>query len=147
MNCALQRTYRLFAFLLLMLAYYVPGLEAQPAPRLTTGLSYQDVITMKGFPLSTDTHETSRITVWNYKTGPVYFKDGKTMVRPKNWDRGHTKVAPVKTAFPKPRTKTALTQRDVDDIISAIPSDKGGVSAKQPPVEVAPDTEAGSSSN
>jgi hypothetical protein len=130
-----------------MMVYLVPGLEAQPAQRLTTGLSYQDVITIKGFPLSTDTHETSRITVWNYKTGPVYFKDGKTMVRPKDWDRGHLKAAPVKTPLPKPRAKTSLTQRDVDDIISAIPSDKGGVAAKQPPVDVAPDTESGSSSN
>jgi hypothetical protein len=134
-------------FLLSLLLSMSSVVHAGPSPKVMTGLSFNEVVKIKGFPISTDTHETSRIVVWNFKHGPIYFKDGKTVPRPKNWNQGQIKPKQnSSTVLNRPISKKSnLSQTDVDEIISAIPNDKGGPA--KPNQDVAPDSDAASSSN
>ena len=140
---------KIIKILLLVLILAIVSAEktiAERGSRLATGLTFNEVIKVKGFPLSSDTHETSRLVIWSYKNSTVFFKDGRTTSKPQNWKPvANPQTKPVTLDLAKTKVKSSLTQTDVDEILSAIPNDKGG--GRNAPESIAPDISEGTGSS
>jgi len=115
-----------FSIILCLIVFFAGAtpLFADPSMTIPGGLTQDAVQRIKGAPLSTDVQETSRVIVWIYKDGPVYFRDGRTV----GLHASHSKRMNRNDLSSKKRFASAqkqkLSQADVDDIISAIPNDK-----------------------
>ena len=110
----------------LHLAHARPTRMISVPMNVPVGLTQPEVAKQFGDPLSTDVHETSRINIWYYKNGPIYFRDGKTIfVEPKKPEVNNQNIK-TQTHAVIPDRKGKLSQADVDAILSAIPNDKPG---------------------
>ena len=96
-------------------------------PRLVSvGMSPSEVIKLRGAPLEKDEHETSRKIIWKYKDGVVVFLNGKIInTKGKTNNKSSTNQPVVKKPRAKKGTGEELSQKEVDDIIAAIPNDTG----------------------
>jgi hypothetical protein len=99
---------------------------AQLPGLISVGMSPSDVIKLRGAPLEKDEHETSRKIIWKYKDGVVVFLNGKVVnTKSKSYKKTYNNQPIVKKSRAKKGTGEELSQKEVDDIIAAIPNDTG----------------------
>lgn len=121
----------------------LPAFAELTQARLKAGMSFNEVIAVKGAPLEKDEHETSRVAIWRYKDESVRFYDGKleiaspivavpVVAQPKS--EKAVVAAPSKGVSSKKRDK--ISQKVVDEIFDALPND---TSPAQPASPVMPE--------
>jgi hypothetical protein len=101
------------------------------AQSVKTGMTFSDVAKLKGQPLNTDEHETSRKVIWTYKDLKVVFKDGKVIgpgSHKISTDKKQTKDSGLiksknKKELARKGTGELLGQTEVDEIIASIPNE------------------------
>lgn len=99
---------------------------AQLPGMISVGMSPADVIKLRGAPIDKDEHETSRKIIWRYKDGVVVFKNGKVIkTKDESVNKVLNKDSVIKKSSAKKGTGEDLSQKEVDDIIAAIPNDTG----------------------
>ena len=101
---------------------------------LRPGMTFNEVVKIKGAPIEKDEHEVSRIILWKYKGDTLKFYEGKLQVSSPN--HGMRPMLPPEAELPKPIEKVAtvkkvkpksekpeMEQKAVDELIDALPNE------------------------
>lgn len=99
----------------------LPSYAATP-PVVVNGMDFNQVLKLRGQPLEKDFHEARRIVLWRYADTTLTFHDGKLVRQGAPLKRPNTPSQPKRAAVPK-KIQHKISQKDVDDIISAIPNE------------------------
>lgn len=126
-------------FLLLMLQQTITVFSsyADLPNGVIPGMDMVAVQKRKGQPLEKLENEVTRIIIWRYKDGIAKFYDGK-IIQEDNLDNikyKRTYVTPKNLPNKSgEKTKSKLTQKEVDEIINSIPNDTGKPPQAEPPL-------------